>query len=159
MFRDGRRKQQFMSKEAAEEMLHRGLAGVLGVNGDDGYPYTVPVNYVYENGKIYFHSAASGHKMDSIRRNDKVSFCVIDQDKVVPEELTTYYRSVIAFGRAYIVEDETEKRHALELLGQKYAPDYPEKAVTSIGKALNVVSIVVVVVEHMSAKQAKDLLR
>ncbi len=89
--------------------------------------------------------------------NDKVSFCVIDQNQVVPEELTTYYKSAIVFGRAHIVEDEMVKCHALELLGQKYAPDYPEKTAASINKSLNVVTIIEVVVEHMSGKQAKDL--
>ena len=158
MFRDGRRKNQFMSHEATEEMLARGLAGVLGVNGDDGYPYTVPVSHVYEDGKIYFHCAASGHKLDSIRNNAKVSFCVIDQNQIVPEELTTYYRSAIVFGRARIVEDEAVKRHALELLGQKYSADYPEKAAASIGKKLDVVTIVEIVVEHLSGKQAKELM-
>ncbi len=157
MFRDGRRKNQFLAKEATEEILNRGLAGVLGVNGDDGYPYTVPVSYVYEEGKIYFHSAGSGHKLDSIRSNDKVSFCVIDQSQVVPEELTVHYRSAIVFGRARIVEDETAKRHALELLGQKYSPNYPEKAAASISKKLNVVSIVEILVEHLSGKESIEL--
>lgn len=147
-----------MSKEATEEMLDRGLAGVLGVNGDDGYPYTVPVSYVYEDGKIYFHSAAIGHKMDSIRSNDKVSFCVIDQNQVVPEQLTVFYRSAIVFGRARLVEDETVKRHALERLGQKYSADYPEKAAASISRQLNVVAIVEIVIEHLSGKQAKELI-
>ena len=157
MFRDGRRKKQFMSKEATEGILNRGLAGVLGVNGDDGYPYAVPISYVYDGGKIYLHSANSGHKLDSIRRNDKVSFCVIDQDQVVPEGLTTYYRSAIVFGRARIVEDETVKRHALELLGQKYSANFQEKTATSISKEWNAVSVVEIVVEHMSGKQAKEL--
>ncbi len=157
MFRDGRRKKQFMSKEATEEILQRGLAGVLGVNGDDGYPYTVPISYVYDSGKIYLHSANRGHKLDSIRRNDRVSFCVIDQNKVVPEELTTYYRSAIVFGRARIVEDEAVKRHALELLGQKYSPNYPGKTAASIRKPWNAVSVVEIVIEHMSGKESIEL--
>jgi uncharacterized protein len=146
-----------MSKEATEDILNRGLAGVLGVNGDDGYPYTVPISYVYDNGKIYLHSANSGHKLDGIRRNDKVSFCVIDQNQVVPEELTTYFRSAIVFGRARIVEDDTVKRHALELLGQKYSANYPEKTATSIRKEWKAVSVVEIVVEHMSGKEAIEL--
>ncbi len=157
MFRKGRRKKQFMSKEATEELLNGGLAGVLGANGDDGYPYTVPISYVYDSGKIYLHSANSGHKLDSIRRNDKVSFCVIDQDQVVPEELTTYFRSAIVFGRARIVEDETVKRHALELLGQKYAPNFPEKAAASISKEWKAVTVVEILIEHMSGKEAIEL--
>ncbi len=157
MFRDGRRIKQFMSQEATEEILNRGLSGVLAVHGDDGYPYAVPISYVYDSGKIYLHCATSGHKLDGIRRDDKVSFCVIDQDQVVPEELATYYRSAVVFGRARIVEDETVKRHALELLGQKYAAKYPEKTAASISKEWNAVCIVQITVEHMSGKQAKEL--
>lgn len=157
MFREGRRKKQFLSKEATEEILDRGSAGVLGVSGDDGYPYTVPISYVYDGGKIYLHSANSGHKLDGIRRDDKVSFCVIDQNEVVPEELTTYYRSAIVFGRARIVEDDTVKRRALELLGQKYYADHPEATAASIRKEWKAVSVVEIVVEHMTGKQAKEL--
>ncbi len=157
MFRDARRKKQFTSKEATEEILNRGLAGVLGVNGDDGYPYAVPISYVYESGKIYFHSANSGHKLDSIRRDDKVSFCVIDQNQVVPEEATTYYRSAIVFGRARIVEDETVKRRALELLGQKYSGNYPEKIAASISREWKAVTVVEILVEHLAGKEAIEL--
>lgn len=155
MFREMRRKNQDLSKEATEAILNRGTSGVMAVNGDDGYPYAVPISYVYEDGKIYLHSAGSGHKIDGIMRDDKVSFCVIDQDQVVPAELTTYFRSAIAFGRARIVEDEAVKRHALELLGQKYS--YPERVEPSIRKSLKVVAIIEITVEHMSGKQAKEL--
>ncbi len=157
MFRDGRRKKQFMSQAATEEILNRGLAGVLAVNGDDGYPYAVPISYAYDSGKIYLHSAGTGHKLDSIRRNDKVSFCVIDQNQVVPAELTTYFRSAIVFGRARIITDDAPKRHALELLVQKYAPNYQKDGETEISRQWNAVTVVEIVVEHMSGKQAKEL--
>ena len=85
MFREMRRKKQLLSEEACIAVLDRGTSGVLAVSGDDGYPYTVPLSYVYCDGKIYFHSAKSGHKIDAIKNSSKVSFCVIDQDKIVPE--------------------------------------------------------------------------
>ena len=119
MFRAMRRKKQLLSVEATEKILATGLVGVLGVAGDDDYPYTVPVNYAFENGKIYFHSAVNGHKLDGIQRNSKVSFCVIDRDEIVAEELTSYFRSAIAFGQAKIVSDEALKLHALELLARQ----------------------------------------
>ena len=117
MFRAMRRKKQLLSVEATEKILATGLVGVLGVAGDDDYPYTVPVNYAFENGKIYFHSAVNGHKLDGIQRNSKVSFCVIDRDEIVAQELTSYFRSAIAFGQAKIVSDEALKLHALEASG------------------------------------------
>lgn len=94
----------------------------MAVSGDDDYPYAIPISYVYDDTKLYFHSAKSGHKLDAIKRNSKVSFCVIDQDQVVPEEYTSYFRSVILFGKMRILEDEQEKRSAIEMLAIKYAP-------------------------------------
>ena len=157
MFRDVRRKKQELSKEATEEILQRGLSGVLAVSGDDGYPYAVPISYVYDAGTIYFHSANSGHKLDGIQRNSKVSFCVIDQDQVVPEKLTTFFRSAIVFGSAHIVTDDTAKRQALELLVTKYAANHAEAGATAISKEWKAVTVVQIVVEHMSGKAAIEL--
>ena len=122
MFREMRRKRQKLSKEECEEILFRGTSGVLAVSGDDGYPYAVPLSYLYENGKLFFHCAKAGHKLDSILRNEKASFCVIAQDQIVPEEYTTYFRSVIVFGRIRVMEEDDARRTAIEKLALKYAP-------------------------------------
>ena len=114
MFREMRRKRQLLSEKEAGEILKRGTSGVLALAGDDGYTYAVPISYVYDGEKLYFHSAKSGHKLDAIAAEPKASFCVIDQDRIVPEEYTTYFRSVIAFGRVRVMEDEAEKRQAIE---------------------------------------------
>ena len=95
MFREMRRKRQALSPGDCAAVLCRGTSGVLAVAGDGGYPYAVPLSYGYDGEKLYFHCAKAGHKLDAIRRSPKVSFCVIDQDRVVPEEYTTYFRSVI----------------------------------------------------------------
>ena len=95
MFRKMRRYRQQLGQEETISILKSGKTAVLGVLGDDGYPYTVPINYVYADGKIYFHGAKSGHKIDAIKRCGRVSLCVIEKDDVVKEELTTYFRSVI----------------------------------------------------------------
>jgi nitroimidazol reductase NimA-like FMN-containing flavoprotein (pyridoxamine 5'-phosphate oxidase superfamily) len=105
-------------------MLKNGSTGVLAVLGDEEYPYTVPLNYIYEDGKIYFHCARSGHKMDAIKGHSKVSFCVIESDRIVPEIFATNYRSAIAFGKAKEVEDDAEKIAAMRLLNKKYAPSF-----------------------------------
>src|SRR5574344_2695673 len=86
MFREMRRKKQQLSIEQVEKILKQNTSGVLAVFGDDGYPYAVPLSYVYTNSKIYFHGAKEGHKLDSIKNNEKVSFCVIDKDEIVPEK-------------------------------------------------------------------------
>ena len=123
MFREMRRKKQALSTEESLAILNRGISGVLAVTGDQGYPYAVPLSYVYDNNKIFFHCALSGHKLDAIAANNKVSFCVVGQDRVMPQEYTTYFRSVIIFGRARILEDPIEKRTALEKLAAKYSPE------------------------------------
>ncbi len=106
MFREMRRKAQILSQEDCITLLNHGTSGVLAVLGDEGYPYAVPLSYVYYDGKLYFHSAKSGHKLDSILRNNKASFCVIDRDEIVPAEYTSYFRSVIVFGTVQIIESE-----------------------------------------------------
>ncbi|MBS4025785.1 MAG: pyridoxamine 5'-phosphate oxidase family protein, partial [Clostridia bacterium] len=105
MFREMRRKKQLMSLEDTLAVMDRCTNGVLACLGDDDYPYAVPVSYVYHKNKIYFHSAKAGHKVEAILKNPKVSFAVIDEDTIVGSEYTTYFRSVIAFGKARIVED------------------------------------------------------
>lgn len=160
MFREMRRKKQKLSKEECERILYDGTSGVLALHGDDGYPYTVPISYIYDGEKLWFHSAKSGHKIDAVLKNDKASFCVIDQDQIVPEEYTTYFRSVIAFGRIHIVEDDTEKRSAIEKLALKYSPDDTdenrEKAIEREWKPLCMLEMEI---EHLSGKQAIELER
>ena len=82
MFREMRRKRQALSASEVAEILHRGISGVLALLGDEEYPYAVPLSYVYDEGKLYFHSATSGHKIDAVGRSAKASFCVIDQDLI-----------------------------------------------------------------------------
>lgn len=158
MFREMRRKRQQVTQEAAEEMLLRGSSGILAVSGDDGYPYAVPVNYVYESGRIYFHCALQGHKLDGIAANEKVSFCVVAQDEVVAEEFTDYYRSVIAFGRAAVVEESGEKEHAMDLLVRKYAPAYEEEGAQYIAREWNALHVVRIQVEHLTGKVCRELM-
>ena len=122
MFREMRRKRQALNKTECEEILYKGSSGVLAVSGDNGYPYAVPLSYIYCGGKIYFHCAKSGHKLDAILRNPKASFCIIDRDEVAPDEYTSHFRSVIVFGQVRILNDEEEIRSAIEKLAIKYNP-------------------------------------
>lgn len=157
--REMRRKKQLLSKEDSIQVLEKGTSGVLAVYGDDGYPYAVPLSYVYENHKIYFHSALSGHKLDAIKGNNKVSFCVIDKDQIVPEEYTTYFRSVIVFGTAKILESESEKRQTLEILAAKYSPDQVQGRNQEIEKSIHHLCMIELSIDHMSGKEAIELVR
>ena len=159
MFRKMRRSAQQIPEEEATDILKRGKTGVLGVLGDDGYPYTVPVNYAYEDGKISFHGAMEGHKIESMRKYDKVSFTVIDRDDVIARDRTTAYRSVICFGRAREITDPEEKIHALRLVGYKYSGDFPELVEEEIKDAANVTCCVEIHIEHMTGKIGNALLK
>lgn len=160
MFREMRRKRQALSKEECDAILQQGTSGVLALSGDDGYPYAVPISYVYEDDKLYFHSARAGHKLDAVKRNAKASFCVIDQDQIVPEEYTSYFRSVIAFGKIRILEDDQEKWSAIEKLAVKYAPgESRENRKKAIEREWNPLCVLEMSIEHMTGKEAIELVR
>ncbi|MBQ8188033.1 MAG: pyridoxamine 5'-phosphate oxidase family protein [Clostridia bacterium] len=156
MFREMRRHGQMLPADETAEILTKATSGVLAVSGDDGYPYAVPLSYVYDGGRIYFHCAMTGHKIDAIRREPKVSFCVIAKDDVFPEKFTTRFASVIAFGKAEIVTDDGEKRAALMKLAEKYSPGVP-KADEEIRGSWDHVCVVGIQVEHVTGKEAVEL--
>ncbi|MDO5145663.1 MAG: pyridoxamine 5'-phosphate oxidase family protein [Eubacteriales bacterium] len=158
MFRKMRRFRQQLPEEEVIEILEQENTGILSVVGDGGYPYTIPINYVYEDGKIYLHGAKEGHKVDAIKQCDKVSFCVIERDEVVPEKLTTKYRSVIAFGRARFLETEEDIFHAAKILSLKYYDDvdFIEK---EIRREWNGLSCIEIKIEHMTGKEGLELLK
>lgn len=159
MFRPMRRSKQLLPQEESERILESATSGVLAVVGDEGFPYAVPLSYLYEDGKLYFHCAKTGHKLDAIRQNPKVSFCVIQEDQVVPAQYTTYYSSVIAFGTARILEEEGERRAALEKLAAKYTPDDAPGRLLEVEKALPAVCLVEVNIEHLTGKEAIERTR
>lgn len=159
-FREMRRKKQQLSQVQCTAILEKNTSGVLAVLGDGGYPYAVPVSYVYEEGKLYFHCAKKGHKLDAIKACNQVSFCVVDQDLVAPQEYTSYYRSVIVFGNAVIMEKEEEIRRALKKMALKYAPDDSEEGRSrAIEKDRAEVCIVEITIEHMTGKESIELAR
>lgn len=163
MFRPMRRAAQTMPAAETEAILARATSGVLALSGDDGYPYALPISYVYADGTLYFHSAAIGHKIDAIARCDRASFCVIAEDDIVPEQLTTRYRSVIAFGRIRVLDDPDAMRAALRLLAAKYAPGLPsglserEICDSMPDDGRSSVAVLALAVEHMTGKEGKLL--
>ena len=159
MFREMRRKRQALTQAQCQAILEQGSCGVLALSGDGGYPYAVPLSYLYHQGKLYFHSAKSGHKLDALRREPKASFCVVAQDQVAPLEYTTLYRSVIVFGRLRELEDDREKRAAIEALALKYAPqDTPAHREEAIRRDWGPLCVLELTPEHISGKQGKNLI-
>ena len=162
MFRDLRRKQQVLSVQECEKVLAAGEWGVLGVHGDNGYPYTVPLNYVYHDGQILFHSARSGHKIDAIARDEKASFCVVDKSALVPEKFATDYRSVIVFGRVRKLEGREELTEALTALVEALSGEEPlvsKRAEVDTCMMRDNVEVLALTPEHISGKQAARSIR
>lgn len=158
-FRNMRRKRQELPVERCAEILRNATSGTLALLGDGGYPYALPISYVYHDDKLYFHSATEGHKIDAIRQCDKASFCVIAQDDVKPELYTTFFRSVIAFGKIHIIEDETERMDAIRLLGHRYNKNDEAGLQAEIVKGLSRMSIIRLDIEHLSGKEAIELVK
>ncbi|MDR1573298.1 MAG: pyridoxamine 5'-phosphate oxidase family protein [Clostridiales Family XIII bacterium] len=152
MFRAMRRTGKERSKEEAERILREASYGTLALCGDAGYPYSLPVNHVYADGKIFFHCATTGHKLDAIRGDDRVSFSVVARDEVVPEEFHTHFLSAVAFGRARVLSDDDAKRRALERILERFSPDHIEAGKAYIERDFDKVAVVEITIEHLTAK-------
>lgn len=158
-FRAMRRKRQQLSETETISILEQSTSGTLALMGDGGYPYAVPISYVYADGRLYFHSALTGHKVDAIRACEKASFCVVGQDSVQPKQYTTFFRSVIAFGRVHIIEDEKEKLETARLLGRRYNPNDEESLQKEIEHGLSRMLMIRFDIEHMTGKAAIELVK
>lgn len=151
MFRKMRRQDREMNNEEAVELLKKCQYGILSTVGVDGYAYGVPLSYVYLNNNIYFHSATLGYKLDNIKNNNRVSFCVVGEIEPVPEKFTTKYESVILFGKASEVNGD-EKYSALMAILEKYAAKYMDKGKEYIKNAGDKVKIIKISIEYIMGK-------
>lgn len=159
MFREMRRKKQLLDEAITLEILEKRTSGTLALMGDDGYTYSLPISFLYKDGVFYFHGSKVGHKVDAMRKHNKVSFSVIDQDRVIPEANTTHFRSVIAFGTIELIEDDVEKRKAIEIFAYKFAPGdkYKESREKEIELDFNNFMVYKMTVEHMTGKEHLSL--
>lgn len=158
-YRPMRRIRQQLSQDECIDILCHATSGVLAVIGDGGYPYAVPLSHVYADGKLFFHSALQGHKVDAIRGDSRCSFCVIAQDEVHPENFTTHFKSVIAFGQIHVIDDQDDRMEALRLLGHRHAPHDEAGLKREIDKDFSRVLMLRLDIEHMTGKQAIELVR
>ena len=167
MERPMRRARQALELAEALEILRRHTHGVMALVDEDGEPYAVPLSYVVLDGeeglRLLFHCARSGHKLHCIEHEPRVSFCVVGEDRIVPERFTTCYRSVIAFGRARVIlpgeagtAETCEVEEALAELAGKYSPGID--SAEEIASALSRVAIIEMAVDRLSGKQAKELM-
>ena len=153
MFREVARKNRALPREACVGILKSELRGVLCVNGDDGYPYGVPINHFYneDDGHLYFHSGRAGHKIDALRRDDRATFCCRDTGVRNPGDWALTIRSVIVFGRIRIVEDHQRALDISRRLSFKFTSDekYIEDEIARSGPGVLVFELIP---EHITGK-------
>ena len=156
-FRPMRRSKQELSREECIEILMQEPRGVLSVLGEGGYPYGMPINQYYcpENGRLYFHTAREGHRLDAIRAHDKVSLCVYDQGYRKEGEWALNIRSVIVFGRIQILEDHAKAIDITRTLSYKYTQDtdFIENTIRQSGANVLVFRLVP---EHITGKLVNE---
>ena len=154
MFREMRRKEKMLTNEEMLELMDTVEYGVLSTVGEDGWSYGVPVSFVYKDEKIYFHAALTGQKLDNILFNNKVSFCVVKDVELLPEDFNTKFKSVIAFGEVTEVP-ESGKNDIYKLIIEKFSKDFipsgMEYARTDGPKA----KVFQIDVQHITAKGKK----
>lgn len=152
MFREMRRKDKLKTYSESVQILTECKNGVLSVIGDGGYPYGVPISYVYSDGKIYFHCAMTGHKVDAIKAEPKVSFTVVGADNIQSSKFTTSYKSVVCFGKAKMINTDEEKMKALKAIADKYSADFPAEGLKYIDEHWSATAVVAIDIEHMTGK-------
>ena len=139
MFREMIRKKQSLEMEQIIQILKNEKRGVLSVFGENGYPYGLPINYWYneENGYLYFHSGKTGHKVDALSQNNKVSFCVYDQGYKKEGEWALNISSVIIFGEIFVVDDYNKSVEIFRQLSLKFTSDveYIDSEIQKLAKA------------------------
>ncbi len=157
MFRKMRRFKQQISDAECIEVLKNTQRGVLSLIGDDGYPYGLPMDHWYceEDGKIYFHGAKEGHKIDAIKACDKAGYCVYDEGYRKEGDWALNIKSVIVFGRISLVQDEEKAREICVALTRKFTDDaeYLEK---ELKNAFPRVQCLELAPEHMTGKLVNE---
>ena len=155
MFRKMRRHGQQLSSDECVDILANEPRGVLAILGDDDYPYTVPMSHVYVDGKIYFHGAKTGHKIDAIKKHSKVSYCVLDKGVKEKDSWWYTFKSVVVFGRITTLADDKDKIDKLTHLGNKFFPT-PEETQDEINRLLDKTEVFEITIEHMTGKVVKE---
>lgn len=146
-----RRNDRAATDQEVRQLLASGEYGVLSTVDQEGQPYGVPLSYVYRDQGIYFHCALTGHKLDNMVANPRVSFCVVGKTRVLPDQFATEYESAIAFGSASEITG-AERENALLWLLEKYSPEYLQEGKRYIGQQGSAIRVVKIAIEHLSGK-------
>lgn len=157
MFRKMRREKRNIGAEAARELLKKNKRAAFAVNGDDGYPYAVPIDFYYdeEEDRIYFHSSKAGHKIDSIKANDKVCFTTWDDGYLEEGDWAYHVSSCVVFGRARLITDDNVAVQKLRKMALKYYPT-AEEVEAEIAADFKGVQMVAIDIEHITGKRIHE---
>lgn len=148
-----RRKDRALTEACARELLQKCEYGVMATVDAGGRPYAAPLSYIANDEAVYFHCAHEGHKIDNIVANPQVCFTVVGQTRpVYAKNFTTWYESVVVFGRVSPVTDPAEKTRILMLLAEKYLPEHMDKAPADIAKSLARTAVYRIAIEHITGK-------
>lgn len=151
MDKEMRRKDRILKHASALSLLDTGEYGVLSTVGENDQPYGIPVNYTVIGHTIFIHSAPEGHKLDNVKTNNKVSFCVVGKTELLPEKFAIKYKSVVVFGRASIVDDKN-KKNALISLVAKYSPEHMDAGGRYIDNLIDKTVVVQVSIDQITGK-------
>lgn len=154
MIKEMRRKDREIFNDDIEKILISGEYGTLSTIGEDGYPYIVPLNYVYYNKSLYFHCAKEGYKLKNIEKNNKVSFCVVTSTEVLQSEFSTKYKSVIASGVACEAPEDLKATILMEFI-DKYSHDFSDEGKKYIDKAKDNVKVIKINIQQITGKARK----
>ncbi|GAB6107131.1 pyridoxamine 5'-phosphate oxidase family protein [Fusibacter bizertensis] len=157
MFKPMRRSKKEMPIDRIERLIETGEYGVLAVLDSNGYPYSIPVNYVSDEKNIYIHCAPEGMKIDAILANNKVSFTIVGRHTVVAKRFSSDFESVVCFGKARFIEDTEQKLEVLKSFVLKYAPEFKEGGFKYAGTDHMKTAIIAIQIDHKTGKTNLDL--
>lgn len=144
-----------LSPEDTLAILKKGDHGTLSVNGDDGYPYATPVNYIVVNDTVYIHSAPYGYKMECLEKSAKCCFSTIVSTQIIPSKITAAFESVVITGDVAIVTEPTEKRTALEAFVTQKHPGYEEVGLKMVNTLFDKTALLRIDAKEMTGKAYK----
>lgn len=152
MFPNMRRSDRQTTEQRAYEILNNGTDGVFSTISEIGYPYSVPVNYVAIDNKIYLHSATKGHKIRNIEKNNKVCFTVISKNEIIQSKFSTDFESVIVFGKAKLIKPNKD---ILMALIHKYSFNFIEKGKAYVDHSYLDTQLIEIEIEYITGKSRK----
>ncbi len=153
-FGEMKKSNKLMEEKDTYDALKKCTHITVSTKLENGYPYSIPVNHVYEDGKIYFHCAHEGLKVDAFKLDDKVCISAVETEEILASKFSTAFRSVTAFGKVSLVSDEEERIKALTALIKRFSPDFYDEGIKYIEKLKDKTALYSVKIKHITGKSS-----